>query len=244
MTIPIYTVYKTTNIINNKIYIGVHKTTNPNDSYLGSGLHLKTSIQKYGKQNFKKEILFEYDNEHDAYLKESQLVDDKFIKNNNNYNLTCGGSGGNKINFKTTKHHMLNKHHSISTKIKISNSMKGNVVSNETKRKISQSNLGKKLTKSQCENISKSKIGINNPKFIGYWICNFIKYDSLSSASKIINMESTTIRNYCKNPDKIITKSYISHSKYFQSLKESPLGKTFREIGFYFESNHNLKHLQ
>ena len=62
MTTPIYTVYRTTNNINNKIYIGVHKTTNPNDKYLGSGLAIKSSIKKHGKENFTKSILFEYDN--------------------------------------------------------------------------------------------------------------------------------------------------------------------------------------
>lgn len=45
-----YTVYKTTNIINGKYYIGVHKTTNPNDSYLGSGKAIKEAIKKYGKK--------------------------------------------------------------------------------------------------------------------------------------------------------------------------------------------------
>ena len=58
----IYTVYKITNTINNRYYIGVHKTTNPNDSYYGSGLVIKEAIKKYGKENFIKEILFTFEN--------------------------------------------------------------------------------------------------------------------------------------------------------------------------------------
>jgi len=93
MTKPIYTVYQTINTINNKIYIGVHKTTNPKDYYLGSGTLIKRAIKKHGKSNFIKSILFEYDNSKDAYLKESQIVNQSFISQNNNYNLRLGGAG-------------------------------------------------------------------------------------------------------------------------------------------------------
>ena len=53
-----YTVYKITNLLNDKIYIGVHKTENPNDSYYGSGVAIKEAIKKHGKENFRKDILF------------------------------------------------------------------------------------------------------------------------------------------------------------------------------------------
>ena len=48
-------IYKTTNKITGKYYIGLNSTSNPN--YLGSGVDLKTQINKYGKENFIKEIL-------------------------------------------------------------------------------------------------------------------------------------------------------------------------------------------
>jgi hypothetical protein len=50
-------IYKTTNLLNNKIYIGQDKFNNP--KYLGSGKLLNISIKKHGIQNFKKEILEE-----------------------------------------------------------------------------------------------------------------------------------------------------------------------------------------
>lgn len=53
-----HTVYLTTNIVNLKIYIGVHSTYNPNDNYLGSGVVINKAINKYGKQNFTKQILY------------------------------------------------------------------------------------------------------------------------------------------------------------------------------------------
>jgi hypothetical protein len=49
-------IYKTTNLINGKIYIG--QTKHPdNKRYLGSGTYIKKSIKKYGRQNFLRETL-------------------------------------------------------------------------------------------------------------------------------------------------------------------------------------------
>lgn len=50
-------IYVTTNLINGKIYVGQHSTNDLNDNYLGSGKMLQQSIKKYGKSNFKREIL-------------------------------------------------------------------------------------------------------------------------------------------------------------------------------------------
>ena len=53
-------IYKTTNLINNKTYIGQHKAKQfePN-KYIGSGLTMLKAIKKYGKNNFKCEFLEE-----------------------------------------------------------------------------------------------------------------------------------------------------------------------------------------
>ena len=89
-----YIVYKTTNQVNGKFYIGTHKTVDLNDDYLGSGTFLKRAIEKYGVENFKREILFIFDNSEAMFAKEAEIVTEEFLAENNTYNLKRGGCGG------------------------------------------------------------------------------------------------------------------------------------------------------
>ena len=85
-----YFVYKTTNVKNGKIYIGVHRGER-DDGYLGSGNLIKRAIKKHGVESFVREILFEYERLEDALLKESEIVNPDFIKRPDVYNLVVGG---------------------------------------------------------------------------------------------------------------------------------------------------------
>lgn len=86
-----YTIYKTTNLINGKYYIGKHQTDNINDGYIGSGKLLKRAFQKHGVENFHKEILFVCKSEkHMNTLEKILVVPDPEL----NYNLCPGGNGG------------------------------------------------------------------------------------------------------------------------------------------------------
>lgn len=87
-----YTIYKTTNLVNGKFYVGKHQTKNLNDQYLGSGKVLKAAIEKYGKRNFSKQILFVFDTEAEMNAKEAEIVTEEFCKDS--YNLCLGGHGG------------------------------------------------------------------------------------------------------------------------------------------------------
>ncbi len=86
-----YTIYKTTNLVNGKFYVGKHKTKNLNDGYLGSGKMLKRAISKYGIDKFHKEILHVCKDEAHMNLLERILV---VPDTETNYNLCEGGKGG------------------------------------------------------------------------------------------------------------------------------------------------------
>ena len=87
-----YTIYKVTNKINGKFYIGVHKTDNPHDSYMGSGVAVRRAIDKYGRDSFEKDVLFITDIKEAAYNKEAELTVD-FVREDC-YNMKQGGAGG------------------------------------------------------------------------------------------------------------------------------------------------------
>ena len=89
-----YTVYKITNKINNRIYIGKHETTDVNDGYMGSGKLLKRAQDKHGIENFRKEILHVFDTEQEMNAKEAELVTEEFCQREDTYNICVGGKGG------------------------------------------------------------------------------------------------------------------------------------------------------
>ena len=88
-------IYLTTNLINGKKYIGKHFGA-ISDSYLGSGTLLQRAITKYGKENFKKEILYISKDEKENSEKEREFIKVyDAVKSDMFYNIHEGGDGGN-----------------------------------------------------------------------------------------------------------------------------------------------------
>lgn len=143
-------IYLTINKINGKKYIGFHSTENINDNYIGSGKILKRAIEKYGKENFEREIL-EFCNSENWQEKEIEWIDKMRSLSPNGYNITKGGQGS------------LGRKFSMESINKISKSKMGQLegipLSEDHKEKIRIGNKGKKRSKKTCENIGESKRG-------------------------------------------------------------------------------------
>ena len=91
--------YKITNNINCKYYYGVHSTNNLDDGYLGSGTYLWRAYNKYGIENFSKEILKYFDTAEEMFKYEQEIVNQELVDDPKCYNLICGGHGGRGYKF-------------------------------------------------------------------------------------------------------------------------------------------------
>ena len=149
-------VYKTTNLVNNKIYVGQHKENNR--KYLGSGILLNRAIEKYGKTNFKLEILEWCEtkdilNEREIYWIDKLNARDLSV----GYNIALGGDGG-------SPHIYLDEKRKTERYKKTSQSLKGRVRTEEHRRNLSQSLKGRKLSEEHRANIKKAKDSMSNER--------------------------------------------------------------------------------
>lgn len=129
-------IYKTTNKITGKIYIGKRiASISDSVSYIGSGKILKCAIEKYGRKNFNKEIIEECNSLTELNIREIFWIGEfNSTDRNIGYNITKGGNGGDVFTNNPNKQLIREK---------ISKIRKGHIVSSETRRKIGLANKGK-----------------------------------------------------------------------------------------------------
>jgi group I intron endonuclease len=170
-------IYKTTNLVNGKFYIGQDLNNNPN--YLGSGLMLNNAIKKYGIENFKKEIIEVCNSKEELNEREKFWIKELNSQNREKgYNISDGGSGGktwqNYTDLEMIKHTRekrsrstsernrriggflkdKNKQRESCIKGNLSRQMKGYKHSEETKMKIGNAHRGKEISEESRKNIS------------------------------------------------------------------------------------------
>ncbi len=113
--------YRITNLINNKFYIGIHCSNKIPNTYLGSGVHIRRAINKYGIENFQKEILAFFKNTPSLLNAERFIVNEDFINDPLCMNMKVGGIGGwTKSACKNGALTRIGKKHTFKTKQQIS----------------------------------------------------------------------------------------------------------------------------
>lgn len=140
-------VYITENLVNGKKYIGQHryKGVGIDKSYLGSGLLLKNAISKYGKDNFKVDIIeycysFQELNDRERFW----IAHYNAVSSDMFYNILYGGYGTGSFNY-------------------------GKRLSEETKRKISKSKIGHKDSDEVRMKKRIARLGEKNPMYGKRW---------------------------------------------------------------------------
>lgn len=160
-----YYIYRITNLINGKTYIGQHKYKKLNDTYMGSGVALHRAFKKYGIENFIKDVIV-------ANIKDKETIDKLEIKyiayerasnGNGCYNIAEGGEGwhgprSEEWRRKQSEAHK-GKHPSEETRIKLSEAKIGKSYSEKTKKKISEALKCRKLSEEHKKHLSEARKG-------------------------------------------------------------------------------------
>lgn len=168
-----YIVYKITNLVNNKFYIGAHKQkfVDPYkcDNYWSSSDYVHDSIKKHGIENFKRETIEVCKSWKEALKREIYWIAE--LKSNIcrypdslGMNRNDGGWGGDEVsgNGKGKDHPNYGRKHTEESKQKMSESQKGKIISEETKAKISKANKGRIVTNETKQKLSLAKKGKKN----------------------------------------------------------------------------------
>lgn len=224
-----YIVYCTTNLVNKKIYIGVHQTNSDKfDGYIGCGVyvskpstynHPKTAfqyaVQKYGPKNFQRVTIKEFENSEDAYNLEHDIVTLEFLKRSDVYNQAIGGLGGDVPNNSIPCHQYDLKGNYIASyasqqKASLAVNRGFTTIKRAIKEKIKAADYFWALEKVEKLDISEYK---NTSKLIqvfqysstGEYDCC---YESISDAARVHETSTSNIVRGCKL-------GYLVNNKYF-----------------------------
>lgn len=186
-----YCIYKITNNLNGKIYIGQHKLRKKESprEYMGKGIAIREAYKKYGIENFTKEIIeYIYDDEKHEIVSEHEKywIKELNSKYPNGYNISDGGEGG------CTKE--------SAAKIVAAKKAHGYKPSEETKRKISESRKGMKFSEEHKKHLSEHH-HLTKEWNILYEDGHIEKYNkSLQTLCNKLNIDKNTLlRNSAKN---------------------------------------------
>lgn len=229
-----YIVYITTNLVNKKIYVGVHKTQFPYkfDGYLGCGIYendrhsytfnkypLGKAITKYGPKKFMRVTLGVYDTNEEALAFEKSIVTKEFINRSDTYNATIGEGQPPIVSKAIYQYDLSGKFikewpsiTEASIYYKCASSSIGKAIFDKTPSK------GFLWTEFKVQNIdiNKFKIGENKIKVYVYTITGkFIKsYNSIAECAKELKRGRSAVSNALHGKYALSKQYYISYNKY------------------------------
>ncbi|QIW89770.1 homing endonuclease [Bacillus phage Izhevsk] len=248
---PYGIIYKVTNLINNKIYIGQtveelkerqRKHFYSCDNNKDANTVFYNSIRKYGKENFKWEIIDTGDSKLELDEKETYWINEtnSHISNGQGYNMTSGGDGcdGFKHSQESIKKMsdfrkelyknkencpMYGKNHSNEAKEKISTARKekytgenhpwyGKSHSEEAKKKMSESSKGVCAGKDNYQAKAIIQLSLDN-EFIA-------RHDTIRDGAKFVNGQHSAVSKCCSGQRKKHKGFKWMYEKDYLELKE------------------------
>lgn len=245
-------IYEVINLINGKTYIGQHITNDLEDGYLGSGKALKAAIKKYGRKNFKKEIIVFANGAASLNFIEKCLVPLWWAELPTNYNMMEGGNNGarmtqearNKISKSRTgkkfgpmpeaqrlamSERMKGKQPDHLAKlIKENHPMLGKCHNQATKAKMAASRIGKKMpprSKDHCRKISERMTGRLVSKETAKKISESNKGKKLTKEQVVKLSKALRGRGLNENQQAALRKANLGKKKNPESIEKMRLAK-------------------
>lgn len=241
-----YIVYETTNLVNNKIYVGIHKTKDPDkfDGYLGNGIYatqpytyqysktaFQCAVKKYGPSNFRRKTLAIFNTEKEASDLEEQIVNEKFLERDDVYNMILGGLAGCLISqrIKVFQYDLdgnfINEYQSFAdAALKLNCDY--TLISYAVRKKAKAKGFLWNTDKVDKLDLSNYNLGENHAiKIYCYLVTGeFYKgFDTQAKASKELSISASSIKN------SRITGNCVKNTYYFSSIKADSYDKARKE---------------
>jgi len=221
-----YIIYKITNLLTNKSYVGKHITTNINDKYMGSGQILKQSFKKHGISNFTKEIIEECENEELMNQREIFWISELNTFSPNGYNINTGGKGGDNFTHNPNKEQI---------RLRMIEYKRNNpqLCSEETRKKMSEYRKGKPISPTYsvaCPHCDKT----GDKRNMVRW-----HFDNCLLNSSNENKKRSFEKKQCPYCLKFRTPQILAQS-HFDFCKENP-NRVFKDYSYKKNSPESLK---
>lgn len=240
----IHYLYKTTCIITDRYYIGMHSTTNIDDGYMGSGTRLKYSIRKYGKENHTKDIMEFFDSRELLIEGEKKAITPDMLVDKMCMNLKEGGSGGfanQKHQEKTSKagklafleklknDEVFRANHSK----KMSDIKKKACLNSEIIKNLNYDWTGKKHSGETKKLMSEKKKGLGlgetNSQYSTFWITDGVENKKIKCISEIPDgWKKGRVIRYSNQKTKLTTEDVIKIKELLKvNIKQNKIANMF-----------------